>query len=253
MFCLSFLQNRKVLKPLLTIVLLLFANSLYAQLFDDEMFFKIRGTADSVSVVSKLVWPPGNEETEEEYKLQDSVMYHYQAADTIQATQYHYETHFKDLLYVLNDEGDINYMENRMPGAKQAVRFSYIRKPSGSPQLHNYTQPTFYIVKDADRRTDTIRYYMASQKVIATTIRKYDEQGRVAEEWKTGITERTTHSIYEYGLYNLCTKSVNYQNDTLLSTDTYEYVFDTHGNFTKRKRYTNGRIINVLYRRIYYN
>ncbi len=32
------------------------------------------------------------------------------------------ETHFKDLLYVLNDEGDINYMENRMPGAKQAVK-----------------------------------------------------------------------------------------------------------------------------------
>jgi hypothetical protein len=253
MFCLSFLQNRKVLKPLLTIVLLLFTNSLHAQIYDDEMLFKIRGSADSVSVVSKLVWPPGNEETEEEYKLQDSVMYRYPAADSIQATVYHYETHSKDVVYSLTDEGDINYIDSRMPGATQSLRYNYIRKPSGSPQLHNYTQPTFYIVKDAGRRTDTMRYYMASQKVIATTIRKYDEQGRVAEEWKTGITERTTHSIYEYGLYNLCTKSVNYQNDTLISTDTYEYVFDNHGNFTKRKRYTNGRIINVLYRRIYYN
>lgn len=241
------------MKPLLTILLLLFANYVHAQLFDDEMLFKIRGTADSLSVVSKLVWPPGNEESEEEYKLQDSVMYRYQAADTISATQYHYETHFKDLVYALNNEGEINYIDNRMPGAKQSARYSYIRKPTGSVHLHHYTEPTFYIITDASRRTDTMRFYMASQKIIATTIRKYDEQGRIAEEWKTGITDNSTHSIYEYGLYNLCTNSMNYRNDTLQSTDTYEYVFDTHGNFTKRKRYTNGRIINVLYRRIYYN
>lgn len=241
------------MKPLLTIVLLLFANCLHAQVYDDELLFKIRGTADSVSVVSKLVWPPGNEENEEEYKLQDSVMYHYLAADTIQATQYHYETHFKDKLYVLNDEGDINYMENRMPGAKQAVRFSYIRKPSGSQQLHNYTEPTFYIIKDAIRRTDTLRYYIGANKVISTTIRKYDEEGRVAEEWKTSFNTNVYHSVHEYGLYNLYIKSMNYSKDTLRSIDTYLYVFDSHGNFTKRKQYTNGRIINVLYRRIYYN
>ncbi len=241
------------MKPLLTICLLLFVNYVHAQLFDDEMLFKIRGTADSVSVASRLVWPPGNEEEEAEYKLQDSAMYRYLAADTIQATQYHYETHFKDLVYTLNDDGQINYIDNRMLGAKQAVRYHYIRKPTGSVHLHNYTEPTFYIITDAKRRADTMLFFMASQKVIAKTIRRYNEEGSVAEEWKIDIVNNTTHSIYEYGLYNLCTKSMNYRNDTLQSTDTYEYVFDTHGNFTKRKRYTNGRIINVLYRRIYYN
>lgn len=231
----------------------MFANCLRAQVYDDELLFKIRGTADSVSVVSKLVWPPGNEETEEEYKLQDSVMYRYQAADTISATQYHYDTHFKDKLYVLNTEGEINYVDNTMAGAKQSVRCSYIRRPTGSLQLHNYTEPTFYIIKDAIRRTDTLRYYIAANKVISTTIRKYDEEGRVAEEWKTSFNTNVYHSVHEYGLYNLCTKSMNYSKDTLRSIDTYLYVFDNHGNFTKRKQYTNGRIINVLYRRIYYN
>ncbi len=241
------------MKPLFTVCLLLSASYAHAQIFDDDMLFKIRGTADSVSVVSKLVWPPGNEEIEEEFKLQDSVIYHYKAADTIQSSLYQYGTHFKDLVYVLNDEGEINYFDSRMAGGTQYVRNNYIRKPAGSVQLHNYTQPTFYIVKDADRRTDTIRYYISANKVIATTIRRYDEEGRVADEWMTGLTGFTTRSTHEYGLYNLCTKSVNYQNDTLVSTDTYTYVFDSHGNFTKRKKYTNGRYINVLYRRIYYN
>jgi|GEM_PF-3090081 len=243
----------KRLKFLVTAILLLTATYTQAQHFDDELYFRIRGTADSVSTVNKLAWPPGNEETEEDYKLQDSVMYRYTAVDTIRSTQYHYEVHFKDAVYVLNENGDLSSVINHMPDSKKAIIYNYVYKPTGSGNIPSYTEPTLYTITDAKRHTDTVLHFIAVRKAISKTIRRYDDKGRVAEEWRTNIIGQTLHSQYEYGLYDLCSKAMNYRNDTLQSTDTYEYVFDSHGNFTKRKQYTNGRIINVLYRRIYYN
>lgn len=233
---------------------MLCASYVHAQHFDDELYFRIRGTADSVSTVNKLAWPPGNEETEEDYKLQDSVMYSYAGTDTIRSTQYHYEVHFKDAMYVLNENGELSSVANQMPDSKKAIIYNYIYKPTGSGSIPTYTEPTIYIITDAKRHTDTVlRFIGVSRNAMTRTIRHYDDKGRVTEEWNTHISGYTTHSQYEYGLYDLCSKAMNYKGDTLTSTDTFEYVFDNHGNFTKRKQYTNGRIINVLYRRIYYN